>query len=187
MEKKIVKGKIISYLKKHFIGHQEDIDSGVVRVTMVFNGYNSTPDNVIESCIYFFNDSMECRTYYTETGSRLCEVSRFKLDLMRLINFVNARLWPLTPNDGVGGKLYKPTYLYAPRLYITEDGYFDITMTTIIPYDFYEVAPLETIDFLTVSIPSLMNKLSYPVFSVLNGSMSSEQAIAYIEENILSK
>lgn len=60
-------------------------------------------------------------------------------------------------------------------------------MTTIIPYDFYEVAPLETIDFLTVSIPSLMNKLSYPVFSVLNGSMSSEQAIAYIEENILSK
>ncbi len=32
---------------------------------------------------------------------------------------------------------------------MTEDGCFDITLTTIICNDFYEVAPLETEDYIT--------------------------------------
>ena len=39
--------------------------------------------------------------------------------------------------------------LYTPRIYLTADGRFDITITTIIPYDFFGLAPLETLDYIT--------------------------------------
>lgn len=178
---------IKEYLKQHFIKFLEDHDGETERITMVFTGYDNCPDNAVEACIYFFGDSMECRVYYSETGAECCKQSANRLDLIRVLNFINARVWPLTANDGVEGLLYSSSHLFAPRFYITEDDYFDITATTLIPYDFYEVAILETNDFITVSLPTLLDELSNPIFSCLNGNISSEQAIAYIKKEILSE
>lgn len=85
----------------------------------------------------------------------------------------------------MNGALYHSNYLYTPRFYITEDGSYDITMTSIIPLDLYEMAPLETEDYFTVACPELLNKLSAPVFFVLLGKTSAEQAILMIETEIL--
>jgi hypothetical protein len=70
-------------------------------------------------------------------------------------------------------------------MYITEDGCFDVTLTTIIPYDFFDVAPLETLDYLTVSCPELLNKLSLPIFSILLGKWYIISAISYIKTVVL--
>lgn len=105
---------------------------------------------------------------------------------MRFLNFCNARIWPCT-DDGMSGKLYNPNYLQTPRFYITEDDSYDITMTNMIPYDFYEVAPLETEDFLTAACPDLLNKLSVSIFFLLLGRISTEQAISNVKIDILGE
>ena len=144
---------------------------------MVFTGYKNVPEQVIESCIYFFSDGMEVRIYYGLTGSKCISESENKQDLYRLLNYINAKVFLTTPNDGMGGILYKPSYMYSPKIYITEDGFWDLTLTTVIPYDFYELAPLETMDYLTVSCPSYLNQLSVPIFLLAIGKITVEYAM----------
>lgn len=179
------KRMIEKYLKQHFFKYVKDIEDGTERISIVFNGYDCCPDSIIESCIYFNSDSMECRTYYSQSCAKWCAESSYRQDLYRLLNFINARVFPTTPDDGIGGMLYKPSYLYSPRMHITEDGCFDVTLTTIIPYDFFDVAPLETLDYLTVSCPELLNKLSLPIFSILLGKWYIISAISYIKTVVL--
>lgn len=124
---------------------------------------------------------MEIRTYYTEMGSNICKEHKENLvNVYRLMNYLNARIWPTT-NDGCGGSFYKPYYLYTPRFYITEDDCYDITMTYIVPYDFYEVAPLETEDYITACCPALLDKLSPVIFSLIIGKIDSDYAINYVK------
>ena len=78
-----------------------------------------------------------------------------------------------------------PSCLYTPRIYLTEDGGYDITLTSVIPYDFYELAPLETEDYITACCPELLNGLSPAIFGVLLGNLDVEQAIQYVRKNIL--
>lgn len=80
------------------------------------------------------------------------------------MNSINTRVFPTTPNDGVGGMLYKLSYMFSPKIYVTEDDCWDITLTIITPYDFYELAPIETANYLTVSCPELLGQLSGPIF-----------------------
>ena len=124
---------------------------------------------------------MEVRTYFTEMGSNICKDNKNNLpDVYRLMNYLNARIWPVT-DDGCGGTLYKPYYLYTPRFYITEDDCCDITMTFVVPYDFYAIAPLETEDYITATCPELLNALSPAIFSVILGNFTVNQAITYIK------
>ena len=60
-------------------------------------------------------------------------------------------------------------------------------MTTMIPLDFYELAPLETEDYITVACPELLGKLSVPIFFVLLGEISAEQAILEVKDEILGE
>ena len=78
-----------------------------------------------------------------------------------------------------------PHYLYSPRIYMTEDGCCDITLTFPINYSFYEAAPLETEDFITACCPVVMSDLSPAIFRLLLGNIDLERAIAYIRANIL--
>ena len=151
---------------------------------MLYKNCDKSPDKVIESCIYFHNDYMECRVYYSKSGAEYCQSSKHLSELMRLLNFINAMVWP-RGLDGTGGMLYKASCLYAPRLYMTEDDCYDITMTTIVPYDYYKVTPLETEDFLTASCPELMDALSPAIFMLLLGKLSLDEAIHYIKKNII--
>lgn len=83
--------------------------------------------------------------------------------------------------------LYKTSNLYAPRIYMTEDGCYDITMTCIVPYDFYEVAPLETADFLTACIPGVLNELSPAIFLLLLGKINLNDAISLVKRVALQE
>lgn len=88
--------------------------------------------------------------------------------------------------DGVGNEFYRPSYLLQPRFYLTEDGQYDITATVIFEKDFFELAPIEIEDFITIALPALMNALSPHIFGVVTGKLAVEAAIRQIQRNILS-
>ena len=48
-------------------------------------------------------------------------------------------------------------------------------------YDFYEVAPLESEDFITATLPDLLNWLSPTIFSVILGKWNAEEAISFLK------
>ena len=181
MEKKEVQRSISRYFKQHFIEYVSDNEDGIDRFTLAFYGYDNSPDRLIEACIFFYEEEMEVRTYYDENGSAWIANSKNKPDLYRLLNFINARVFLTTPNDGLGGSLYRSSYMYSPKIYITEDGFWDLTLTTVIPYYFYSVAPLETMDYLTVSCPSCLNQLAVPIFSLALDKITVKRAIEMIK------
>lgn len=179
-----VKSHMLSYLKSHFIHFYQDVSGDIGRITMSYSGYENCPDKTLESCIYFFTNCMECRVYYTKNASNYCRDSNHQSELMRFLNYINATVWPCGA-DGIGGTLYKTSQLYAPRIYMTEDGCYDITMTFIVPYDFYEIAPLETADFLTACIPELLDNLSPSIFLLLLGKIKLDDAIRLVKRVVL--
>ena len=184
MTAKEAKARFTKYLKSHFIKFYVNIGDDTVEYLIVHNGYELCPDRILESSVRFFPDDMEVRVYYSQSGAKWCSESEHKPELMCLFNYINAMVWPRAA-DGMNDALYKPHYLYAPRIYMTEDDCCDITMTFPINYSFYEAAPLETEDFITACCPKLMNDLSPAIFMLLIGEMSLEQAISYIRTNIL--
>ncbi len=185
MNKYEAKKKICSYLKMHNISFEDDLDNGSSRITMLYSGYNNCPDKILESCIWFYEDEMEIRVYYDENASKWCKKGEHICDMMRLFNFINAQVWPRTA-DGMQEALYKPHHLHTPRLYMTEDGFYDITLTSVIAYDFYAVAPLETEDYITACCPELLDKLAPAIFGTLLGQLNVEQAMSYVKQNVLN-
>ena len=173
---------LLTYVKNHNIPVYKDNDDGRMRYSMQYRAANA-PDGYVESCIWFYEkDSAEVRVYYNATGAEICKNSDHRDGLLQLLNYINARVF-LSCGDAYG--LYKSHMLYTPRMYLTVDGCYDLTITTIINYDFWEVAPVETLDYITCYCPELLDKLSYPVFSVLKGENTAEGAIAYVDNNIL--
>ncbi len=176
---------ITYYLKSHFIKFNEDNYENTKRLTMAYKGYINCPNMALESCIYFHSDCMECRVYYTEFGADICKNSTHQADLYRLLNYINATIWPRV-SDGFTGE-YRTPYLHTPRIYVTEDECYDITATSVIWYDFYEISSIITADYITACIPELMDKLSYPIFGVLTGSVTLLDAIDYVKATILKE
>lgn len=175
---------VASYLKTHNISHTVGIDKSSAKITMVFDTVDA-PDHCVESCIWFYHDGMEARTYYSALGAEVCQKSEHIGELLEVLNFINARVF-LRCSDG-GRILYKPHMLYTPRIYLTVDGCFDITITTMIPYDFCAVAPIETYDYLTKYCPELLDRLSLPIYSVLTGKVTADRAIAHIKRELLEE
>lgn len=193
MKKQEVKLHIENYLKSHFLKYKshflkysEDVDDGIDGIAILFKNCEHCTNNYMEGCIYFYDEEMEVRVYYNELDAKLCAKSSHKSELFELFNYINAKIWPRGTNEFAGG-LYEASYLYAPRIYMTEDGCHDITMTDIIPYDFFEVAPLETEDFFTASLPYLMNKLRPAIFCLLIGEMSLGEAKQLIDHDVLEE
>ena len=178
------KSKFSAYLKRYNISFIEDFDNGAARIAMIYKGYNNCPDKMLESCIWFYENEMELRVYYVENTCSWCKKSNYISTVMRLFNFVNAQVWPRTA-DYLNDALYKPHHLHTPRLYMTEDGLYDISLTSVIAYDFYAFAPLETEDYITVCCPELLNKLAPAVFGVLLGQLDVEQAIDFVKVHVV--
>lgn len=173
--------KLSTYLKSNFIYFDTDFSNGTPRFTMMFKNCNNCPDKILESCVYFYQDCMEAKTYFTLKAASWCKEYQHNIPvIMRLLNYINATLW-MTSSDGANGLLYDSSILYTPRIFITEDN-FDITITTIINYDFYEIAPLETEDYVTAYCPELLDKLSPAIFSLLTKKITLEQAMQYIDQ-----
>ena len=175
------------YLKSHFINYTYDIDNGVPRYTLVSYGYDSAPNKAIETCIWLYSEECEVRSYYAQNAAEWCNERKEQLPrLMMLLNYINAVVW-MSSSDGINGVLYQPHYLYTARFYITEDNCYDITMTTVIPYDVYELAPLETEDYITAFCPELLAKLAPAIYGLLFGIVDIESAKQYIRVNVLEK
>lgn len=184
MNKTSAKKKFITYLKERNIKYFEHLhgDSSIV---MAFEGYTTCPDSTLECSIEFLDSCIETRVYFTENASGwIKERSEDLSDMYRLLNFISARVWPFS-HDGINGKLYAPHHLQTPRIYITEDGYYDLTATTVIDYDQFEMAPLETEDYCTATIPELMSKLSLPIFLLLMKEITVGEAITLIKKDVL--
>jgi hypothetical protein len=180
MNKTVAFKKFIEYLNNCNIKYWQDFDEGTVRLTMRYEGMENAPERAVESCIWFHDGSAEARVYYTESASKTIKGSEHLMEFYELLNYINATFFPRT-GDGVGQGLYDSQYLYLGRLYKTEDGYDDLTYTMFIPYDFYELTPIETADFLTIACPDYLNRLSIGIFDLLLGKINIEEAERNIE------
>lgn len=183
MNKTEARRQVTAYLKERNVKYLEHLNCIVV----VFDGYTTCPDSALECSIYFHDSYMESRVYFTENSSTWIKKRSDDLaDMYRLMNFINARVWPFS-HDGIGGKLYAPQHLNTSRIYITEDGKYDLTATTVIDYDIFELAPLEVEDYCTVAIPELMSELSLPIFFLLLEKINLERAIYLIKKDVLKE
>lgn len=181
MKRMMAFNQIKKYLKKNSIQFIEDFENEVPRLTMVFRqNLQNCPDQLLEACIWFFESGMEVRCYYNENAAKFCKESPHKAELYRLMNYINAKVF-IQSNDYAGGSLYSPRCLHATRFYVSEDGAYDIMVSTLIEYDWYAICPLETEDFITVSLPVILNKLSIPIFFLLFGKVSVEKAMEMID------
>ena len=105
-----MRSKITSYLKQHNLYFETDLMEGIPRITMVFKNCDRCPDYITEGCIWFYEDFMEVRVYYSKLGAEICQKSKYLFELYRLLNYINARLW-VSVSDGLEGALYQSQYL----------------------------------------------------------------------------
>lgn len=175
------------YLQSKFIDHivsyEEDGNKKITKkITMVLYA-PSAPDSVIESSVIFYRNVIEFKVYYSATGKEFFKKSNHKSDLMFLINFINSAVW-VCPADGMNGEMYEPIPLFAPRIYVDES---DIIMKALVPYNYFEIDPLEALNFVFASIPNLLNDLSPAIYGTLFGKIPLDQAIRFIKKNILNE
>lgn len=181
-----MRSKITSYLKQHNLYFEADLMEGIPRITMVFKNCDRCPDYITEGCIWFYEDFMEVRVYYSKLGAEICQKSKYLFELYRLLNYINARLW-VSVSDGLEGALYQSQYLISPRFYVTEDEMQDITATMLIPYTHFELDILEMEDFITAALPGMLDDLSIPVFLLLEGRITAEEAIDMVRSDIIGE
>lgn len=178
------KQHFVSYLKERNIYYEEDVFEGIPRITMEFTGFKHCPSERIEACVYFHEDAIELRVYYANPGPEVAKESKHISDLYRLLNFMNATLFPKNM-DGAEGTVYCPSHLVSPRFYLTEDYGFDITATVVMDKDFFSASLLEIEDYITVALPWLMGEMAPFIFGVLLGNTNVEYAIKLIKLHIL--
>ena len=90
MTKEEAKARFTGYLKSHFIKFLEDTECETDRYYLLYDGYELCPDRRLESCVWFNDDDMEVRVYYSRSGAKWCRESEHKPELMRLLNYINA-------------------------------------------------------------------------------------------------
>ena len=61
---------------------------------MVFKNCDRCPGHITEGSIYFYEECMEVRVYYSEIGTQMCNKSKNLPNLYRLMNYLNAMSWP---------------------------------------------------------------------------------------------
>ena len=183
--KKEIIVKFSSYLKAHNIQFKQNItEEGIPQITMMFQNCDMCPGEITEGCIFFYDDGMEARVYYSKLGAEICRTSEKRPELYRFMNFLQARVWPRVA-DGMDGRLYNSQYLFCPRFYVTEDEMYDITAAMLVPYTYYELDELETEDFITAALPDLMNRLSIPIFFILADKITADEAIEMVKKDLL--
>lgn len=181
-----VMSEISMYLKSHNIYFEECMEEDNPHITMAFKNCDRCPGHYSEGSIYFYEDCMEARVYYSEIGTKWCKESKHLSELYRLMNYLNAKVWPRV-KDGMNGTLYKSEHLITPRFCVTEDGCQDITTIMAIPYSHFELDVLEIEDFITAALPDLLDSLSLSIFLLLLGEINIEEAISLVDTEIFGK
>lgn len=180
------KSEIQNYLNLHNLYFETDEIEGIPYITMVFKNCDRCPGDITEGSIYFYEECMEVRVYYSEIGTQMCNKSKNLPNLYRLMNYLNAMSWPCV-KDGMDGMLYSSECLVSPRFIVTEDGMMDITTIIVIPYSHFIMDTLQIEDYITAALPALLDSLSAPIFLLLEGRINVEDAIDIIETELQGK
>lgn len=147
-------------------------ENGIPIITIAYDADNHVPGHCLESCLWFHNTVVEARAYYSEVAQNLVKNSDNRAELLEVLNFINARLWP------VNGSI-------TPRFYLTEDS--DITYTALFDYSMFEAEKASsTLEYIRDMI-TFLAKLSYSIFGVVRGVFDSETAIEYIKSEFLNE
>ena len=173
--------KFARYLADTDIAFVMDTDCEAPLITMAI----PLPDSAvgcIESCIGFFKHEAEVRTYYPKPVAEICEASEHKGQLLRLLNYFNARIYPDQTDRGKG--LSDPQLYFTPRFYITEDGRFDITATTFVNYQIWDTVHAIH-DYIIYYCPEILSELAPYVVCVLKGVLTAEEVIERIETEVM--
>lgn len=172
---------IIDYLKKYNIHYHLLNDSGkplidINNLTIYISFHvEKAPDSLAECSIWFYEDGLEVRGYYSANAANWVSKSQNRIpDVLSVINFINARV-------------FLGNLLFTPRLYLTTDDQPEIAITTTVPYRFFEAAELETLEYITCYYPEFLGKVSIPLFLTLLGKMMPEKAIQHMKAEILNE
>lgn len=180
------KSEIQNYLNLHNLYFETDEIEGIPYITMAFKNCDRCLGHITEGSIYFYEECMEVRVYYSEIGTQMCNKSKNLPNLYRLMNYLNAMSWPCV-KDGMDGMLYSSECLVSPRFIVTEDGMMDITTIMAIPYSHFIMDTLQIEDYITAALPALLDSLSAPIFLLLEGRINVEDAIDIIETELQGK
>lgn len=88
------KSEIQNYLNLHNLYFETDEIEGIPYITMAFKNCDRCPGHITEGSIYFYEECMEVRVYYSEIGTQMCNKSKNLPNLYRLMNYLNAMSWP---------------------------------------------------------------------------------------------
>jgi len=175
MNKAEIRKSILQYLKQYNLNYRLINDSNQVRrlsdLDTIYLYYNVQVPGGIESDIRLYEERMQIRAYYSPTVCEMCDDEEKEINLHRIINYINANVY----FEG----------LYTPRLYYSTDDNSDIVITTVIPYDFFELAPIETMEYITGYYPEFLEKFAVPIILLLLDEMRYEEAAGYIRKEIL--
>lgn len=180
MTKNEVRKRIIEYLKKYNIPYQllNDSDKPLIDInnlTLYIPFHvEEAPDQLAECSIWFYRDTLEVRGYYSKNAASWLSTYKDHLpDVMRVINFINARV-------------FLGNLLYTPRLYLTAEPQTEFAISTIIPYRFFQSSEFETLEYISCYYPEFLGKISFPLFLTLLGDITSDMAIYHIQSEILN-
>ena len=123
----------------------------------------------------------EVHGVYGPEGIEICRLSKHRNRLYRLLNYINAEV--ILSYADKEEEVESQTF-YTSRIYLAEDGSNEIIFSTKINYDFWEVAPTVTCKYITTFYAELMDIVALPIFSVLQGNNTVEEAIKYLKESI---
>lgn len=179
MIKSQVKAKIIEYIRVHNLQNSKLINTHnkpmIEREMDTFYfWYDVQAPHGVECSVFLFEECMEVRGYYSECIAKELQEHPHRIyELYEVLNFINARIW----FDG----------FYYPRAYITVDGLCDVAINTIIPYEHFEMAPIETMEYITCYYPEWLEKMAIALCGVSLGVFNSSTAIRSIKQNVLNE
>lgn len=167
------------YLKNQKVFYTREENGGLPFILFRVPASN-VPDEEIEGIVLFDEYVAEMKLYYIGTRE-LCKKSNYRDELFRVLNFVNARLFPTcneTPNDGNGMQLY-----FVPRICLDDSGY-DIVAGTMFHYEIWNQFLWEVGDYATRLCVEFLDTLAEPFLKVLTGEINAEEAIDDIIDRI---
>lgn len=168
---------IANYMKTKGYRYFENLEQGIYTLNVVYDKRcKNCPNEALESNICFYEDGIEFRLFYTELASTWCKRSEHRKELLELIAYINNEL---LKEQNI------QNYNYNTILKVTED--FDITIIAHISYRYYASNVQQTNDYLTNHCVELLNNISIPIFFVMFGKITVQEAKRFIKNSDVIK
>lgn len=167
---------VANYLLENDFDYQETEDSDRVMFHIVIGRDElpeMVPDGYLECTIELWRTTAEFRCFYGENvmeGIRDLGGSQ-RNGLLELINFVNHTIFP-------GFEEEDDRILCSPCLVLRPEG--DISYESMIDYEILDSYAEPCFAFMFGTMCGILSELSMPLFSVVAGRMSVEEAKNYI-------